>query len=274
VTAYLKAKDADFAYWPLNVGPKAGHGADAATAAADGAEGGDESYGLLRNDWSPRWPDERLRLLRMCCPPNGSPQRGGRAPSQAQGGGTSGGASSGTSGGASGGGEALVAPPAGWPPRLPLCLAPWPWCAPLPGPLTAFPKDASPGAAACAAASAALHHPLDLDSSSSTSSVGVGGGDGLAALVAGGFAAPPPPGAGLEAEGDGLGHAAAAGLRCLPEPRYHWTLLQGLDADADTAAVEVTESFVLSLFVDVGQVAPLSSFLFLPPDERGLFPGI
>eukprot|EP00928_Gymnodinium_smaydae_P039361 TRINITY_DN26905_c0_g1_i1.p1 TRINITY_DN26905_c0_g1~~TRINITY_DN26905_c0_g1_i1.p1 ORF type:complete len:492 (+),score=92.18 TRINITY_DN26905_c0_g1_i1:144-1478(+) len=46
---YLKKKNADFAYWPLNVGPK--------------SDGGDECYGLLTNDWSPNWFDGRYQIL-------------------------------------------------------------------------------------------------------------------------------------------------------------------------------------------------------------------
>merc|ERR1711879_4352 len=43
--------DADWAYWPLNVGPKPG-------------VGGDESYGMLSEDWTPKADgDPRLQLL-------------------------------------------------------------------------------------------------------------------------------------------------------------------------------------------------------------------
>ncbi|CAE8726758.1 unnamed protein product [Polarella glacialis] len=51
VCLYLEQKDADFAYWPLNVGRKPG-----------GDE--DEGYGILTNDWQPRWSDPRLKVLR------------------------------------------------------------------------------------------------------------------------------------------------------------------------------------------------------------------
>mmetsp|Transcript_23214 Transcript_23214/g.39650 ORF Transcript_23214/g.39650 Transcript_23214/m.39650 type:complete len:867 (+) Transcript_23214:90-2690(+) len=51
---YLQKKDADFAYWPLNVGPKPGSDQD-------------ECYGFLTKDWSPQWADPRLRLLRQLC---------------------------------------------------------------------------------------------------------------------------------------------------------------------------------------------------------------
>ncbi|CAK8991330.1 unnamed protein product [Durusdinium trenchii] len=56
VCKYLERKDVDFAYWPLNVGPKPGSGAD------------DEAYGILTNDWQPRWADPRLQALRRLCP--------------------------------------------------------------------------------------------------------------------------------------------------------------------------------------------------------------
>jgi len=48
----LSALDADWAYWPLNVGPKPTCGSD-------------EAYGMLRSDWMPKPPstDERLTLL-------------------------------------------------------------------------------------------------------------------------------------------------------------------------------------------------------------------
>ncbi|CAK9103306.1 4-beta-glucanase) [Durusdinium trenchii] len=48
----LGKMEVDFAYWPLNVGPKPGCG-------------GDESYGMLAADWTLKEePDERLELLR------------------------------------------------------------------------------------------------------------------------------------------------------------------------------------------------------------------
>jgi len=47
----LSDYDADWAYWPLNVGPKP-------------TCGGDEAYGMLRPDWTQKKsPDERLQLL-------------------------------------------------------------------------------------------------------------------------------------------------------------------------------------------------------------------
>jgi len=49
---FLASVDVDWAYWPLNVGPKPG-------------DGGDESYGMLAEDWTPkRGGDPRLSLLR------------------------------------------------------------------------------------------------------------------------------------------------------------------------------------------------------------------
>lgn len=90
ICRYLESKDADFAYWPLNVGPK------------PGGEG-DESYGLLTNDWLPRWADARVQALRQLMP-----QRAAQ-------------------------GESFEV-------RNPF-LAPLPWCAPLPGPLVPWPED-------------------------------------------------------------------------------------------------------------------------------------
>lgn len=50
--AFLEAVDADWAYWPLNVGPKP-------------ASGDPESYGMLADDWTPKLePDPRLEKLR------------------------------------------------------------------------------------------------------------------------------------------------------------------------------------------------------------------
>merc|ERR1711957_959994 len=52
VVKILGSVDADFAYWPLNVGPKPG-------------DGGDESYGMLSKEWMPKLEeDPRLILLR------------------------------------------------------------------------------------------------------------------------------------------------------------------------------------------------------------------
>lgn len=50
--------DADWAYWPLNVGPKPG------TGSQSGIGAGDEAYGMLGLDWKPKPSgDERLDLL-------------------------------------------------------------------------------------------------------------------------------------------------------------------------------------------------------------------
>lgn len=46
---YVGELDADFAYWPLNGGPK--------------PDGSSESYGLLREDWTPHVADWRRSLL-------------------------------------------------------------------------------------------------------------------------------------------------------------------------------------------------------------------
>jgi len=63
VCSWLEKKDADFAYWSLNVGPKPQ--AQGQSGGGGGGGGGeDEAYGLLTNDWRPRWHDKRLRLLR------------------------------------------------------------------------------------------------------------------------------------------------------------------------------------------------------------------
>eukprot|EP00434_Breviolum_minutum_P010953 symbB.v1.2.009659.t1/scaffold593.1/size185935/10 len=48
----LEGFEVDYAYWPLNVGPKPGCG-------------GDESYGMLSKEWKPDWSDQRLDLLRQ-----------------------------------------------------------------------------------------------------------------------------------------------------------------------------------------------------------------
>lgn len=52
-TAFLAAKDADWAYWPLNVGPKP-------------ASGHDESYGLLAERWLPKEGGDRRHSLLAC----------------------------------------------------------------------------------------------------------------------------------------------------------------------------------------------------------------
>lgn len=48
----LGSLEVDFAYWPLNVGPKPGCG-------------GHESYGMLSEDWMPVLSDLRLQLMRQ-----------------------------------------------------------------------------------------------------------------------------------------------------------------------------------------------------------------
>jgi len=132
VCQYLDKKDVDFAYWPLNVGPKPG-GSD------------DEAYGILTNDWQPRWADPRLQALRRLCPQPAlpSPKKAAtRRPLQlprAR-------ADSGTS----------LSPfhlnitPNPTPVATPSCYghvdeplwgAPFPWCQPLPGPLVAWPNS-------------------------------------------------------------------------------------------------------------------------------------
>lgn len=113
VCRYLQKKDADWAYWPLNVGKK------------PGGEG-DESYGLLTNDWRPRWSDERLRALRRLMPRGAQRRR----------------TSSTTSLGSAPwsfheSDERLLG--------APLAMLPRPWCAPLPGPLLPWPGEAPPG---------------------------------------------------------------------------------------------------------------------------------
>lgn len=58
--AILKDYDADWAYWPLNVGPKP-------------ASGGDEPYGMLTSSWTPppKGSDARLKLLEGIMSPSG-----------------------------------------------------------------------------------------------------------------------------------------------------------------------------------------------------------
>jgi len=145
VCKYLEAKDADFAYWPLNVGPKPG-----------GSE--DEPYGILTNDWQPRWADLRLQALRklghgplLPLPRRSLPMA--RRPLQ-----LTPRLRAATFDGFS------PSPPAKGSPNLaypfspgsvatatPSCygdvdevpaLAPYPWCAPLPGPLVPWPGTA------------------------------------------------------------------------------------------------------------------------------------
>eukprot|EP00439_Symbiodinium_sp_Y106_P006306 s1301_g1.t1 len=140
-----EAKDADFAYWPLNVGPKPG-----------GSE--DEPYGILTNDWQPRWADLRLQALRklghgplLPLPRRSLPMA--RRPLQ-----LTPRLRAATFDGFS------PSPPAKGSPNLaypfspgsvatatPSCygdvdevpaLAPYPWCAPLPGPLVPWPGTA------------------------------------------------------------------------------------------------------------------------------------
>jgi aryl-phospho-beta-D-glucosidase BglC (GH1 family) len=56
---YLRTLDADFAYWPLNGGPK--------------AAGGPEPFGLLEDDWTTVRRDWRLTLLEALQPPTRGP---------------------------------------------------------------------------------------------------------------------------------------------------------------------------------------------------------
>lgn len=90
---YLECKDVDFAYWPLNVGPKPGSNEN-------------EAYGLLTNDWQPRWWDARVQALRRLCPDSSKAQPAPPLPVKGS-----------------------FASPA---------MAPHPWCAPLPGPLVSW----------------------------------------------------------------------------------------------------------------------------------------
>ena len=132
-----------------------------------GTSAGDESYGLLTNDWRPRWHDERLRQLRRCAPHQGAPQRLGHAPSldglsnhgnrcNSDSAGSTSSSSSGTSSNGSSQNDTswlnaavatalthacLIAPPPDWPVNMPLVWAPSPWCGPLPGPLIPWPGD-------------------------------------------------------------------------------------------------------------------------------------
>jgi len=132
-----------------------------------GTSAGDESYGLLTNDWRPRWHDERLRLLRRCAPSDDAPQRAGHAPSllglsnidstSSSSGNSSSNANSNSGTNTSSihhdtswlnaavatalSQSSMVAPPRDWPVRLPLAWAPSPWCGPLPGPLIPWPGD-------------------------------------------------------------------------------------------------------------------------------------
>eukprot|EP00929_Paragymnodinium_shiwhaense_P054125 TRINITY_DN27123_c0_g1_i2.p1 TRINITY_DN27123_c0_g1~~TRINITY_DN27123_c0_g1_i2.p1 ORF type:complete len:454 (-),score=61.46 TRINITY_DN27123_c0_g1_i2:103-1464(-) len=54
MTKYLEELDVDYAYWPLNGGPK--------------PSGDSEPYGLLGDDWHPHKEDWRLRLLERTLP--------------------------------------------------------------------------------------------------------------------------------------------------------------------------------------------------------------
>jgi len=67
VVRYLRETDADFFYWPLNVGPKPGPRG----SPPSGPRGGEEHYGFLTSDWSPKWDDPRLKLLQSLCPGRG-----------------------------------------------------------------------------------------------------------------------------------------------------------------------------------------------------------
>jgi hypothetical protein len=113
----MEKHDVDFAYWPLNVGMKP-------TPSPSDVQS-HEGYGFLTNDWSPRWHDERLRLLRRLIPT----QR--RHTSIAS---TTFSSSS-------------FPPP---PPALidvstPLVMLPAPWCHPLPGPLLPMVRSVAHG---------------------------------------------------------------------------------------------------------------------------------
>merc|ERR1719495_2435274 len=56
---FLRCKDADFAYWPLNSGAKPGGQ-------------GEELYSILNLKWEPMWEDERLICLRELMRPPGA----------------------------------------------------------------------------------------------------------------------------------------------------------------------------------------------------------
>lgn len=99
----MEKHSVDFAYWPLNVGMKPTHEPSADTS--------NEGYGLLTNDWEPRWHDERLRLLRNMIPV----QVSRHAPYSL---------------------TSSLSPPTYIDTRIPLVLLASPWCYPLPGPLT------------------------------------------------------------------------------------------------------------------------------------------
>lgn len=134
VCQYLDKKDVDFAYWPLNVGPKPG-GSD------------DEAYGILTNDWQPRWADPRLQALRRLCPQAVLPspkkaqtRRPLQLPARAR-------ADSGSLSPFH-----LNVTPNVTPVASPSCFgqvdeplwgAPFPWCQPLPGPLVPWPSSTS-----------------------------------------------------------------------------------------------------------------------------------
>eukprot|EP00913_Durusdinium_trenchii_P003110 g2874.t1 len=125
-------KDVDFAYWPLNVGPKPGSGAD------------DEAYGILTNDWQPRWADPRLQALRRLCPEPLIPSpRKVRRPLQLP---RSRADSAGTPSPfhvitPSPDTAAVATPSCYGQVDEPLWRAPFPWCQPLPGPLVPWPGE-------------------------------------------------------------------------------------------------------------------------------------
>ncbi|CAK9009845.1 4-beta-glucanase), partial [Durusdinium trenchii] len=132
VCKYLERKDVDFAYWPLNVGPKPGSGAD------------DEAYGILTNDWQPRWADPRLQALRRLCPEPLIPSpRKVRRPLQLP---RSRADSAGTPSPfhvitPSPDTAAVATPSCYGQVDEPLWRAPFPWCQPLPGPLVPWPGE-------------------------------------------------------------------------------------------------------------------------------------
>lgn len=109
---YLQRKDVEFAYWPLNVGPKPG-------------SNDDEPYGFLTNDWQPRWSDARYQALRQLLPPS-TP---GKAPFLRM---LAAGPLSSSRGHIEDEAEVLHA------------LTPHPWSSPLPGPLVPWPDEQPP----------------------------------------------------------------------------------------------------------------------------------
>lgn len=117
---YLERMDADFSYWPLNVGQKPG--------------GGNEGYGILTNDWRPRWGDARLQALRRLAPScTRHRQKLPRMPSPRNQVGSRARAVEVESGSESEDVEEAVP-----------SLAAYPRCLPLPGPLAPWPDEKGP----------------------------------------------------------------------------------------------------------------------------------